>query len=77
MSQRARGRVPTCFTLLVVDTHCCVSVCVIKLQLTRVLTLMELNRLRRQFISFTKSRVTDDTLKLADVFVQFINNRIQ
>jgi len=38
---------------------------------------MELQRLRRQFITFTKSRAADDTLKIADLFVQFLNNRIQ
>jgi len=54
----------------------CVSVCV-QLQLRRALTLMELQRLRRQFISFTKTHATDDTVKIADLFVQFLNNRTQ
>ena len=56
----------------------CVCVCVrVQLQFTRVLTLMELQRLRRQFISFTKTRAADDPLKIADLFIQFLNSRTQ
>jgi len=60
------------FTAADNDCYAC-----IQLQMTRVLTLMELQRLRRQFISFTKSHAADDTLRIADLFVQFLNNRIQ
>ena len=48
-----------------------------KLVLVKILTLAELQRYRRQFISFTRSHPTDDVSKIANMFVQFLNNSIQ
>lgn len=50
-----------------------------KLHLTHVVTLMEMQRLRRQFISFSKHHAAadSDSRKIADLFVQFLNNRLQ
>jgi protein KTI12 len=47
------------------------------LLVNRVLSLMELQRLRRQFISFTKTLSIDDTSKISNMFVQFLNSRTQ
>ena len=47
-----------------------------KVVLNRNVTLGELQRIRRQFISYTKTRPVDDTLKLANMFVQYLNNAI-
>merc|ERR1712008_315623 len=48
-----------------------------KIQYTRPLTVAELHRTRRQFISFTKTHPVDDNAKIANMFVQFLNNSIQ
>lgn len=48
-----------------------------KVQLTRNLTLAELQRFRRQFISFTKAHPIEDKERLSNMFVQFINNGIR
>lgn len=45
-----------------------------KVELGRPLTLAELQRMRRQFISYTKTHPVDDTTKLTNIFVQFLNN---
>ena len=47
-----------------------------KVVLCRTVTLGELQRIRRQFISYTKTRPVDDTSKLANMFVQYLNNAI-
>ena len=47
-----------------------------KVVLCRTLTLGELQRIRRQFISYTKTRPVDDTSKLANMFVQYLNSAI-
>jgi len=48
-----------------------------KIHYTRPLSLAELQRTRRQFISFTKTHPVDDHSKIANMFVQFLNNSIQ
>lgn len=48
-----------------------------KIHYTRPLTLAELQRTRRQFISFTKTHPVDDNTKIANMFVQFLNNSIK
>ena len=45
-----------------------------QLMLTRTLTLSELQRHKRQFISYTKMHPVDDTAKLTGLFVQYLNN---
>ena len=47
-----------------------------KVVLCRTVTLGELQRIRRQFISYTKTRPVDDTSKLSNMFVQYLNNAI-
>lgn len=47
-----------------------------KVVLCRTVTLGELQRIRRQFITYTKTRPVDDTSKLANMFVQYLNNAI-
>lgn len=47
-----------------------------KVVLCRTVTLGELQRIRRQFISYTKTRPVDDTSKLNNMFVQYLNNAI-
>ena len=47
-----------------------------KLILVKHLNLAELQRYRRQFISFTKSHPPEDTSKIANMFVQFLNNTL-
>lgn len=44
--------------------------------LTRFVTLAELSRLRRQFISYNNCHPVEDTSKLPEMFVQFLTNRI-
>lgn len=46
-----------------------------KVELLRTIPMSELQRLRRQFISYTKTHALDDTSKITNMFVQFINNR--
>ena len=52
----------------------CIADCSEKVTLPRLLTFSELQRQRRQFISFTKSHPVDETSKIAGMFIQFINN---
>ncbi len=47
-----------------------------RIVLCRTITLGELQRYRRQFISYTKTRPVDDTGKLANMFVQYMNNAV-
>lgn len=48
-----------------------------KVVLYKSMTLAELQRVRRQFISFAKLRPVEDSTKLANMFVQFFNNTSQ
>lgn len=45
-----------------------------KVVLMKIMTLAELQRVRRQFISFAKLRPIEDSSKLSNMFVQFLNN---
>ncbi|KAL5019962.1 hypothetical protein ScPMuIL_002854 [Solemya velum] len=45
-----------------------------KLALCRIYTLAELQRHRRQFITYTKLHPVQDTSKIANMFVQYLNN---
>ncbi|XP_041355493.1 protein KTI12 homolog [Gigantopelta aegis] len=47
------------------------------LQHTRPLTLSELQRQKRQFISYTKTHPVEDTSSLTSMFVQFLNSSLQ
>jgi len=47
-----------------------------KLTLSRLVPLPELQRLRRQFIGYTKTLSLDDSSKITNLFVQFLNSRI-
>ncbi|XP_031567489.1 protein KTI12 homolog [Actinia tenebrosa] len=44
--------------------------------LTRQVNMAELRRTRRQFITYTKTHPVDDTSKIANMFVQYLNNCI-
>lgn len=48
-----------------------------QLMLTRTLTLSELQRHKRQFITYTKMHPVDDTDKLPSLFVQYLNNSLR
>lgn len=48
-----------------------------KYNLMKIMTLAELQRFRRQFISFTKSHPPDNISKIANMFVRFLNNSWQ
>lgn len=48
-----------------------------KITLTRTLTLAELQRNRRQFITYTKMHPVDDATKLSNMFVQYLNNTLR
>ena len=48
-----------------------------KLKLTKVLTLAELQRLKRQFITFSKSRAVDSVANIPNMFIHFLNNSLQ
>ena len=37
----------------------------------------ELRRIRRQFITYTKMHPVEDTKKIANMFVQYLNSSIQ
>ncbi|XP_071139341.1 protein KTI12 homolog [Mytilus edulis] len=45
-----------------------------KIQMTRVYTLAELQRHKRQFITYTKMHPVEDTSKITSMFVQYLNN---
>ena len=47
-----------------------------KLILSKTLTLGELQRCRRQFMTFTKSQIISDTGKIANMFVMFLNKSL-
>lgn len=42
--------------------------------MTRVYTLAELQRHKRQFITYTKMHPVEDTSKITSMFVQYLNN---
>ncbi|KAL3885474.1 hypothetical protein ACJMK2_025530 [Sinanodonta woodiana] len=48
-----------------------------KITLTRTLTLAELQRHRRQFITYSKMHPIDDASKLANMFVQYLINTLR
>ncbi|XP_067653808.1 protein KTI12 homolog [Haliotis asinina] len=48
-----------------------------KIELTRTITLSELHRQRRQFITYTKMHPVEDTARLANMFVQYLNNSLR
>lgn len=45
-----------------------------KINFTKVRSLPELTRLRRQFISFTKTHPVENNAKIASLFVNFLNS---
>ncbi|XP_032236440.1 protein KTI12 homolog [Nematostella vectensis] len=47
-----------------------------KITLPRQVNMAELRRTRRQFITYTKMHPVEDTTKIANMFVQYINNCI-
>jgi len=47
-----------------------------KIHLVRALNLAELSRLRRQFITYTKTHPVDDPAKLTSTFVKYLNNYV-
>ncbi|XP_060560843.1 protein KTI12 homolog [Ruditapes philippinarum] len=48
-----------------------------KLNLCRPFTLAELQRSRRQFITYTKMHPVDDISKIGNMFVQYLNNTLK
>ncbi|CDH52294.1 protein kti12 homolog [Lichtheimia corymbifera JMRC:FSU:9682] len=44
---------------------------------SRTVTLSELRRLRKQFVSINKMRTTLDTERLADIFVEYLNTNLE
>lgn len=48
-----------------------------RLELRRPVTLAELHRHRRQFITYMKMHPVDDSKKIANMFVQYLNNTLQ
>ncbi|KAL4216392.1 kti12 [Mactra antiquata] len=48
-----------------------------KLSLLRPFSLAELQRSRRQFITYTKMHPVDDTTKIGNMFVQYLNNTLK
>lgn len=45
--------------------------------LIRTANMSELRRLRRQFITYTKMHPVEDTKKIANMFVQYLNSSLQ
>ena len=45
--------------------------------LNRTVNMSELRRIRRQFITYTKMHPVEDTKKIANMFVQYLNSSIQ
>lgn len=43
---------------------------------SRTVTLSELRRLRKQFVSINKMRTTLDTSRLADLFIDYLNTNL-
>lgn len=56
--------------------HVTVSGCGEKVELTRPVTMGELRRLRKQFISYTKLHPVSDYSKITSLFVQYLNRTI-
>lgn len=48
-----------------------------KVLLNRTVNMAELRRLRRQFITYTKMHPVEDTKKIANMFVQYLNSSVQ
>uniref|UniRef100_A0A914WIW7 Protein KTI12 homolog n=1 Tax=Plectus sambesii TaxID=2011161 RepID=A0A914WIW7_9BILA len=51
-----------------------VASCADKVEMRKVRSLAELSRLRRQFMTYTKSHPVEDIDKIASLFVNFLNN---
>ncbi|XP_060932829.1 protein KTI12 homolog isoform X1 [Limanda limanda] len=47
-----------------------------KIELTRAINMAELRKLRRQFISYTKTHPTENTGKISNMFVQYLNKSL-
>ena len=45
--------------------------------LNRTVNMAELRRLRRQFITYTKMHPVEDTKKIANMFVQYLNSSVK
>ncbi|KPP63752.1 protein KTI12-like, partial [Scleropages formosus] len=50
---------------------------VLMVELTRSLNMVELRRLRRQFISYSKMHPTEDMGQIANMFVQYLNRNMK
>ncbi|KAL9985762.1 hypothetical protein ACROYT_G008203 [Oculina patagonica] len=48
-----------------------------KVVLNRMVNMAELRRIRRQFITYTKMHPVEDTKKIANMFVQYLNSSVQ
>nr|ADD38517.1 Protein KTI12 homolog [Lepeophtheirus salmonis] len=48
----------------------------VKIKITRNVNLPELNRTKRQFVSYSKSRAIDDVNKLTNMYIQYVNNTL-
>ncbi|XP_055518591.1 protein KTI12 homolog [Leucoraja erinacea] len=48
----------------------------VKIELTRILHMAELRKLRRQFISYTKMHPTENIGQISNMFVQYINRSL-
>jgi len=48
-----------------------------KVVLNRTVNMAELRRIRRQFITYTKMHPVEDTKKIANMFVQYLNSSVQ
>ncbi|XP_020776409.1 protein KTI12 homolog [Boleophthalmus pectinirostris] len=47
-----------------------------KIELSRNINMAELRKLRRQFISYTKSHPTEDSAQITNMFVQYLNKSL-
>ena len=45
--------------------------------LNRTVNMAELRRIRRQFITYTKMHPVEDTKKIANMFVQYLNSSVK
>jgi len=48
-----------------------------KVVLNRTVNMAELRRIRRQFITYTKMHPVEDTKKIANMFVQYLNSSVK
>lgn len=52
-------------------------ICSFQLDYVRPFTLMELQRYKRQFITYTKMHPVDDVSKISKLFVQYLQSSIK